>query len=131
MRQYKITRYLPTAITTAIILYLTLFPDPVPTGGIPIIPGIDKFVHAIMFGGFVSAILFDYYRANTPYRRLTKKKLAIFTLSGCMFGGIIEIIQQLMDIGRSGDWLDFIADCTGCIIAAMTAPPVIKRIFQK
>lgn len=120
--------WLPSAIVIIAVLYLTCFPDPVPTERIPLFPGADKLVHAIMFGGVASALMFDCMRqrGTLPYSfRIAALAVAI------AMGGITELIQGIDVIGRSCDIYDFIADCTGALIAFVSAPPVIRRIFAK
>ncbi len=41
----RIPPMLPTIVVTIVILYLTLFPDPVPSDVIPLFPYADKVVH--------------------------------------------------------------------------------------
>ena len=37
-------------------------------------------------------------------------------LSMLALGGLIEIAQELMGLGRSADWLDFVADAAGVLL---------------
>lgn len=62
--------WLPSALVVAVIIYATLFPDPAGADELPDIPGIDKLIHAIMFGGMAGALAFDYCRSHmlTPPR---------------------------------------------------------------
>lgn len=43
----------------------------------------------------------------------------LLTLPVAVFGGIIEILQQVMAMGRGGDVFDFFADCIGIFCAAL------------
>ena len=55
--------YWPTLIVVGVILFATLSSDP--TGDVSFeIPHLDKLIHAIMMGGLVGAIAFDYKRAE-------------------------------------------------------------------
>ncbi len=49
-------------IVIAVILYATLNDNPLGADELPIFPGADKVIHAIMFGGLFSAISFDRFR---------------------------------------------------------------------
>lgn len=121
--------YLPSALVFLAIIYLTCFPDPIPDSSIPMFPGADKVVHAIMFGGMFAALAFDYKR-NKRQHSLTLNSMIYFAIFAIVYGGVIEITQQLMNIGRSGDIFDFIADTIGVVLAYFLAPPVINRIFR-
>lgn len=118
--------YLPSIIVVATVIYLTCFPDPLHSARLPIFPHADKLVHAIMFGGVVAAFDFDYMRSR---RTLTSNAKLTILLSAILFGAATELVQHFADISRSGDLLDFIADCIGIMIAYVSAPPVIARIF--
>lgn len=48
-----------SAIVLTAILWLTLSPDPLPDNDLPLFEGMDKIVHACMFGGLYFALRFD------------------------------------------------------------------------
>lgn len=86
-----------------VILYLTLAPsDDVP--GAKLVW--DKAAHAIAFGLLVIIGLL-----MSTHRR--------WTVVGCVwaFAAGIEIAQALMPFGRSGDWIDLLADTVGIVLA--------------
>ena len=41
------------------------------------------------------------------------------TCAASAFGGLIEILQQSMGLGRTAEWADFAADIAGAFCAAM------------
>ncbi|WP_312166373.1 VanZ family protein [Phenylobacterium sp.] len=85
-----------------VILYLTLAPsDDVP--GAKLIW--DKAAHAIAFGLLVVIGLL----MSTHRRR---------TVIGCVWAlaAGIELAQALMPFGRSGDWIDLLADTVGIVL---------------
>ncbi len=43
----------------------------------------------------------------------------LLTLPVAAFGGIIEILQHTMGIGRGGDVVDLVADCAGILMIAL------------
>ena len=61
-------------IVIAVILYATLNDNPLGADELPIFPGADKVIHAIMFGGLFSAISFDRFRDG---RGMTVKSHAL------------------------------------------------------
>lgn len=118
----------PTMIVVAVILYATLNSDPVGTDKLPPIPNIDKLIHAIMFGGLFSAIIFD--RARSGRSNPMRTKLVIAAL--CLVSGALdEVFQNILENGRQGDIYDFLADFTGILIAFFTAPPAIRAVLRK
>ena len=115
-------------IVVGVIVYATLNSNPVGDYKFPRIPHIDKWIHAIMFGGLFSALAFDYYRAGNM---LTKRILITFAIAAACAGAIDECAQAALENGRSAELLDFVGDCFGIFVAYLTAPPAIKRVVKK
>ena len=87
----------------------------------------DKFVHASIF--FVLEILYlRGFNLQTNYGALKKYAKVIVTFFCVLYGGTLEIMQSLLFSERSGDWLDFIANSTGCL-AALSLFGFISRKF--
>ncbi len=122
--------YWPSALVLGVILYLTLANDPIGTEDIPMFPGADKLVHAIMMGGLVGAIAFDMQRRSKP--RYVLRPIVMWGIAVCViaFGGLDEISQAAMGKGRSSDPLDFVADSVGAIAAVYLAPPAIRKVLK-
>lgn len=100
-----------SVILIAMILFLTLSPNPLPDKTPPMFPGADKLAHAAMFGALALTLLFDYRLIN---RRLPSVRAAVATTAAAsVFGGLIEILQQAMGMGRTAEWGDFVADTAG------------------
>lgn len=122
-------RWLPSAIVIAVILYATLFPDPAGADMLPLVPHIDKLIHAIMFGGLAGALAFDYERTGSR-QRPEPRVMLICCCIALAFGGAIELLQGVMDLGRGADLWDFAADAAGVAVAYFTAPPAIKAVLS-
>lgn len=122
-------QYWPTLIVIGLILYATLSSDP--TGDVSIeIPHLDKLIHAIMMGGLVGAIAFDYKRAERQ-RQLTFRfmsTVAAYVMAACIAD---ELAQAYLTDSRSGDVLDLLADWAGVWVAVFTAPPAVNRVLRK
>lgn len=118
----------PTAIVVAVILYATLSSDPLPDDELPMLPGLDKLIHSVMFGGLFGAICFDRYRSGGALSRRFVVATAIVCTAA---GGVIELLQIAMHNGRAGDWWDFAADTLGVIVAVFTAPPTVKKVLKR
>lgn len=117
----------PSGLVIIVVLYLTCWPDPLPSETIPIFPGADKLFHAIMFGGIVGALDFDYFRVH---RVLPYSIKLCFAFCAIALGAVTELIQSIEIIGRSCDFFDFCADIVGVLIAFFSAPPVIRSLFK-
>lgn len=115
-------------IVVAAILYATLNSDPVGVDELPPIPHIDKLIHAIMFGGLFSSIIFDRTRSNHINSRRTKIIIAGICL---VCGALDEVAQNALNNGRCGDIYDFCADTAGIIVAFFAAPPAIRSVLEK
>lgn len=125
----SVCRWWPSALVVAVVLYATLFPDPLPDDEMPPIPYLDKIIHAILFGGTAGAVAFDYQRARRPHNVLTPRVMGWICAGALVFGGAIEIMQEAMHLGRSGDWLDLVGDAAGIVVAWFAAPPAIRAVL--
>lgn len=119
----RLPAYCLSILCSIIILYLTLVPNPLPDNRLQLIPGMDKIVHAIMFGGFVLCLGVDYRRKH-PFSKLSVKKMISYICFGIFFGAIVELLQYYMNVGRGGDYLDLASDAIGCIIFGFLIIPV-------
>lgn len=108
-------RFLPSLIVVALLAYLTLHPDPVPPKPLFYWEGIDKMVHALMFGGLTVVLLSDSFRG----RRINPFAWILIVLVGMAAGAIIELLQREMGLGRTADRNDFIADAMGVLFASL------------
>lgn len=133
MLMYKILTRLPawtfTVIIMAIICYLTLVPRPLPDMDMPVIPGLDKVVHAIMFGALAGAICLDVARKR-GIAALTAGLLTVAFVVASLAGGAIELLQAVMEQGRSCEIWDFVADSVGSLLAVMVARPFIGALLK-
>lgn len=103
--------------TVLLILWLTLAPQPVGEIDIPLFPGIDKVVHACMFGFLTLISWFDCGRRKNQWRFLPIRTTALIATASLGFGIIIELLQLGMGLGRSFEWADIDADAAGCLLA--------------
>lgn len=129
-RLRTITTWLPSTLTLAVVLYATLYPDPAGVENFPKIPHLDKLIHAIMFGGLAGAWAFDYTRSSKT-NQPSFRAMCVCAFTSVILGGIIEVLQERMGLGRGCDPYDFAADTFGCLIALLTAPQAIKYVITK
>ncbi|THD74254.1 MAG: VanZ family protein [Phenylobacterium sp.] len=98
-------------LAVAILLYLTL----APSQALPTVNVWDKAEHAIAWAVLTATGLILF-----PRRPWT---IVLFSLA---LGGLVELLQAVMPLGRDGDWKDWVADSAG--VAAVFA--VYRLIFQ-
>lgn len=108
-------RWWPTALIAGAILWLTLAPHPLPENDVQWFEGADKVVHAIMFFALTTAVLFD-YRSGVKSVRL--KSVVSFSVGVVVFAALDEWAQGLMNMGRTTDPVDFLADCIGILVSS-------------
>ena len=115
----RIPRFLTSAVATAGVLYLTLAPRPFGSVRIPLFEGADKVVHFMMFLAMAFAYHFDFRRGKKPVDEARLMGWIFVSLSA--FGGLIELAQWKMRMGRSGDWYDLLADIAGAVYGIILA----------
>lgn len=117
----KIIGKVPTGvlsgITVAIILWLTLAPHPTGDLELPLFPGADKIVHALMFGFLAFVVLLETMKHN-HWKMLSLVTIGVAGIGCGVFGIGIEFLQRAMGLGRSLEILDMLADSAGAITAA-------------
>jgi VanZ family protein len=97
-----------------LIVLICLSPNtPSPPSGFPW----DKLAHLLLFGGFGGLWHWTYPRAMV--------KVAI---AGATLGLAIELLQSVMNMGRMGDGLDFLADCLGLFLG-LVLPAQLRRLL--
>ena len=122
---YSLPPYLLSALTVLAILYLTLVPRPLPDTSFEMPPGTDKVIHALMFGGLCFMLMID---MTLRHHTITRRVTTCVVIGVTLFGGVIEIAQQAMALGRGGDLFDWIADIAGTLLAVPVATVAIKKL---
>ncbi len=109
------------------ICYLSFFTPP--KTSLDEIPNFDKLVHLCMYGGLALVIWFEYLRRHPIIRWRILASIGIafpIIMSGC-----IEILQGICTQNRSGDWLDFAANCCGVLLACIFGYCILRPLFGK
>lgn len=81
----------------------------------PRIPFFDKYVHAFLFGALTFVLIGDL----SKQQRYAEKALWIAVVYSLIYGLVIEILQEDMHLGRAFEWLDFVADGAGVLVAVL------------
>lgn len=90
-------------IITIILLISILILSLIPIARAPEFHQNDKAYH-----------LLTYFLLAFPSGLKEPRKFVVFILFFVVFGGAIEMIQPFLN--RSGEWLDFLANCIGIIL---------------
>lgn len=96
------------------VLVLTLMPaSDVPRIGWAERLAVDKLVHVVLFGvqGILLALVFSGRRG---WRYMAHPYL-LALLAAIAFGALVEVLQELMGLGRHADVLDLLADAAGAL----------------
>jgi len=120
----------PSAVVVALILYATLSEHPAGVDELPLIPHIDKLIHAVMMGGLVGALVFDYKRAHRSAGMLSTSVMLRIVFAVMFFGIVDELAQEWLTEARGGDVADVAADWLGAWVAFFTAPPAVCRVLR-
>lgn len=128
---YYLRSYPLSLLTAAAICYLSFFTPP--QTDMDGIPNIDKIVHICMYGGLSTLLWIEYLFRHPSIRR--GRATAGCIVLPILMSGTIEILQAICTENRSGDWLDFAANCTGVALASLLAyylwRPLSRKHFSK
>ena len=106
----------------AVIFYLSFFTPP--KTDMNEIPGFDKMVHTVMYGGLCLIIWFEYLRSHRSFHIF---KVCVWgIIAPIIMSGAIELMQAYCTENRSGDWLDFYANSLGAVLAALFGFNVLR-----
>lgn len=116
---WKTLRFWKTILVLCVITYLSLTRDP--HVSIPSFTGADKLAHLLMYMLLSFVVLWDIQ----SLRISIFWKAIIALVFSSIFGGFIEIIQEFFFYPRTGDWIDWVADCIGAIIGLLLCKVII------
>jgi len=78
----------------------------------------DKVAHFIIYAILVFLLTLGFKK--TP-GRLSRNQFSFSVLFSAGYGGLIELYQGYFLSDRVGDWVDFLANCIGCLIGWLVA----------
>ena len=110
--------HFPALLWAAVVLFLTLLPsDKLPETPDWKFLSFDTLAHAGVFGLLTILVARSFY---FQYEKPQFLKFAILvTVVLCtIFGGVIELLQTVMKVGRHGETGDLISDFIGAILGA-------------
>jgi len=119
-------RYPLSNIVATAIVILSLIPIPeVPQ--LENISLLDKWVHMVMYGGLCVVIWWEYLRQHRSIH--WRRALVGAVLLPVALGGGLELAQKYLTTCRSGEWLDFLANSVGVVLAALVAV-ILARVCR-
>ena len=116
-------------IFVLIVAYLSLFQPPKVI--IPLFRNWDKVVHFCMYSGLSGVMWLE-----LCFKHRRKKTHIKYIINGAviwpvLFGGFLELCQQYFTRYRSSDWIDFLANMAGVIIATLIAWFILRPLILK
>lgn len=121
-----------TLICVALIFVLSFFTPPqTPLDNVAFI---DKWTHLVMYGGTVGMFWLEYWYAHwrKGYTLFTGVLIVLSLAIPIALGGVIEILQAYCTNGRrSGEWLDWVADSIGIVIACLLGYKPLGHLTRK
>ncbi len=124
--------FIPALIWAGIIAFMSLLPSTKLPLNVLVVP--DKIIHSIIYFVLTQLLVLAFIYRNKLINKegLILNSFFISALISLMFGILIEIAQEKMNIGRSGDWKDVLANLFGIVIVYPIVIMVHKtNIFKK
>ena len=118
----------PTTIVLELILYATLTPNPVEIDPEFMFPHMDKAIHFIMFFFLVWAMAFDAAKI-TKSTELPTLQLRLIVAAAFVVGMLTELLQSIMEAGRTGALDDLVADVIGALVAMITSRWIVRLLL--
>lgn len=87
----------------------------------------DKVVHIAMYFVLTVILIFEFGKRNKAQIR-ARKFLFTCILFPLLFGGLIEVFQELFFKPRSAEWLDWLSDGTGVLLGFLFMWLLRKRV---
>ena len=124
--------FIPALIWAGIIAYMSLLPSSELPSSLFLLS--DKLIHAFIYFCLTMLIVLSFIYRNKFLNRKTTQ-INIFVISALislLFGVFIEFAQDKMNIGRTGDWKDVIANSFGIVIVYPFMNLIVKfNILKK
>lgn len=119
---YQIARKYPFSTATTLLIWIVCL---IPISETPLtdISFGDKWAHVLMYLLLSVVIAFEFSYRN---KKLRLGRFLIATLAfPILTGGLIELAQAYLTFGmRSGEWLDWVADCLGATVSSLICTPL-------
>jgi VanZ family protein len=126
--QQILSKRFPALLWTIFIFILLVVPGKMlPDENQMAIPGLDKYIHVILFGSFVFLWGF-YYAAKQKYPVQSNRRFILILVIACLYGTGMEFVQKYFIPNRDFDIYDILADTLGAIIGFLIVRMTVKRL---
>jgi VanZ family protein len=115
LRQLLSNRSTAIAWTIFILILMAIPGKMLPNENKTFIPNLDKFVHAILFGGFVFLWSF-YFASKKKINNNLNRRFTSLLIIACVYGVATELMQKYFIPNRDYDIYDIAADASGAVI---------------
>lgn len=124
---YFLKKYPVSLLVILAVIYLSFFRPP--STELSTIPNIDKVVHVCMYFGMSGMLWLEFLRAHRCDRAPLWHAWVGALLCPVLFSGMVELLQAYCTTYRGGDWLDFVANTAGALLASGVAQVVRRKCF--
>lgn len=130
-RMFRYIKKYPVSLAIILlVIYLSFFKPPSLPNTDWMIPHFDKLVHMGMYFVMSGMLWWEFFRSHKERFPARRAWLGAF-LCPVIFSGIVEILQEYCTSYRGGDWLDFLANTTGALLASLLFMYIIYPRLQK
>lgn len=127
---YYIKKYPLSLIIIGAVIYLSFFKPP--STELNDIPYLDKIVHGCMYLGMSGMLWLEFLRAHRKHSSPMWHVWMGAFFCPVLFSGCIELLQAYATTYRGGDWLDFVANTTGAVLASLIGYFIVRpRMLYK
>lgn len=112
----KVIGFWKSILVLGAIAYTSLLREP--NVALPPIEGIDKWIHGSMYLLLIVILLWDSkkVKVHKSVGAQRWKIRFIIVVFAAIYGGFIEVLQEHFFYPRTGDLLDWLADCIGVVV---------------
>ncbi|NDV81040.1 VanZ family protein [Bacteroides sp. 51] len=113
-----IKKYPVSIAVILLVIYLSFFKPPSLPDTDWEIPHLDKVVHMGMYFVMSGMLWWEFFRSHKSGLPMRRAWIGAF-LFPVLFSGGVELLQEYCTTYRGGDWLDFLANTTGALLASL------------
>ena len=112
----KVIGFWKSILVLGAIAYTSLLREP--NVALPPIEGMDKWIHGSMYLLLIVILLWDSkkVKVHKSVGAQRWKIRFIIVVFAAIYGGFIEVLQEHFFYPRTGDLLDWFADCIGVVV---------------
>lgn len=128
---YYIKNYPISLIIVGLVIYFSFFS--IPSFDAPPFPYFDKIAHFCMYGGLSGVLWLEFLWNHRKEEIISFRRGMIGgTVLPILFSAFIELAQEYLTTNRSGEFVDFLANTSGSLLATAIAwfwirPWLIKK----